>query len=359
MKNISRKCFMTSVVCIILGGILLGAGYATGGLQDIKHQTAPKKVIKTFDQITALDIDSSASTITVETGPVQRPTVTYYTHPKFIDPLEIKIENETLHISEKPRDVIITGGMELIGFGLNKSDRNHNYRTTTITLPKGTSLKELKGSSMPQATISDLTIQDLEFSGGLTLLNTRIKKGKVFGTFDATDSLLANLELKADYSLSSLTNSSLENGTISLGHGQLTTKNTNLKSVTIQSLSPGGIEAERTTLENVTFTVSKSKEEEENDYYDNDAIFTAHALTLKGTNTITGGDIDVDITLTKAKAIAYRARTENGKISLGSQLTPAKIGKESTSDVISYVAENKAATGNLTVNLNKGDITIK
>ncbi|HEP1751157.1 TPA: DUF4097 family beta strand repeat-containing protein [Streptococcus pyogenes] len=357
MKNISRKCFMTSVVCIILGGILLGAGYATGGLQDIKHQTAPKKVIKTFDQITALDIDSSASTITVETGPVQRPTVTYYTHPKFIDPLEIKIENETLHISEKPRDVIITGGMELIGFGLNKSDRNHNYRTTTITLPKGTSLKELKGSSMPQATISDLTIQDLEFSGGLTLLNTRIKKGKVFGTFDATDSLLANLELKADYSLSSLTNSSLENGTISLGHGQLTTKNTNLKSVTIQSLSPGGVEAEETSLENVTFTVTSEQENEETN--DNGAIFTAHSLTLKGTNTISGGDVTVDITLTNPKTTAYKTKTEDGKISLGSQLTPAKIGKESTSDVISYVAENKAATGNLTVNLNKGDITIK
>ncbi|ARV02056.1 DUF4097 family beta strand repeat-containing protein [Streptococcus pyogenes] len=357
MKNISRKCLMTSVVCIILGGILLGTGYATGGLQDIKHQTAPKKVIKTFDQITALDIDSSASTITVETGPVQRPTVTYYTHPKFIDPLEIKIENETLHISEKPRDVIITGGMELIGFGLNKSDRNHNYRTTTITLPKGTSLKELKGSSMPQATISDLTIQDLEFSGGLTLLNTRIKKGKVFGTFDATDSLLANLELKADYSLSSLTNSSLENGTISLGHGQLTTKNTNLKSVTIQSLSPGGVEAEETSLENVTFTVTSEQENEETN--DNGAIFTAHSLTLKGTNTISGGNVAVDITLTDPKTTAYKTKTEDGKISLGSQLTPAKIGKESTSDVISYVAENKAATGNLTVNLNKGDITIK
>lgn len=348
---------MTSVVCIVLGAILLGAGYATGGLQDIKHQTAPKKVIQTFDHVTALDIDTNFSTITVETGPVKKPTVTYYTHSKFIDPLEIKIENETLHISEKPRDVIITGGIELIGFGLNKSDRNHNYRTTTITLPKGTSLRELKGSSMPQATISDLTVQDLEFSGGLTLLNTRIKKGKVFGTFDATDSLLANLELKADYSLSSLTNSSLENGTISLGHGQLTTKNTNLKSVTIQSLSPGGVEAEETSLENVTFTVTSEQENEETN--DNGAIFTAHALTLKGTNTITGGDIDVDITLTKAKAIAYRARTENGKVSLGSQLTPAKIGKESTSDIISYVAENKAATGNLTVNLNKGDITIK
>ncbi|VHG88806.1 Adhesin AIDA-I [Streptococcus pyogenes] len=357
MKNISRKCFMTSVVCIVLGAILLGAGYATGGLQDIKHQTAPKKVIQTFDHVTALDIDTNFSTITVETGPVKKPTVTYYTHSKFIDPLEIKIENETLHISEKPRDVIITGGIELIGFGLNKSARNHNYRTTTITLPKGTSLKELKGSSMPQATISDLTVQDLEFSGGLTLLNTRIKKGKVFGTFNATDSLLANLELKADYSLSSLTNSSLENGTISLGHGQLTTKNTNLKSVTIQSLSPGGVETEETSLENVTFTVTSEQENEETN--DNGAIFTAHALTLKGTNTISGGDIDVDITLTKAKAIAYRARTENGKVSLGSQLTPAKIGKESTSDVISYVAENKAATGNLTVNLNKGDITIK
>lgn len=88
---------------------------------------------------------------------------------------------------------------------------------------------------MPQATISDLTIQDLEFSGGLTLLNTRIKKGKVLGTFDATDSLLANLELKADYSLSSLTNSSLENGTISLGHGQLTTK------ILILNLSPSSL----------------------------------------------------------------------------------------------------------------------
>ncbi|MCY7235069.1 MULTISPECIES: DUF4097 family beta strand repeat-containing protein [Streptococcus] len=357
MKNISRKCFMTSVVYIVLGAILLGAGYATGGLQDIKHQTAPKKVIQTVDHVTALDIDTNFSTITVETGPVKKTTVTYYTHPKFIDPLEIKIENETLHISEKPRDVIITGGIELIGFGLNKSDRNHNYRTTTITLPKGTSLKEFTGSSMPQATISDLTIQDLEFSGGLTLLNTRIKKGKVFGTFDATDSLLANLELKADYSLSSLTNSSLENGTISLGHGQLTTKNTNLKSVTIQSLSPGGVEAEETSLENVTFTVTSEQESEETN--DNGAIFTAHALTLKGTNTISGGDVAVDITLTDPKTTDYKAKTEDGKISLGPLLTPAKIDKGTTSDNITYTANTEKATGSLTVELNKGDIILK
>lgn len=359
MKNISRKCFMTSVVCIILGGILLGAGYATGGLQDIKHQTAPKKVIKTFDQITALDIDSSASTITVETGPVQRPTVTYYTHPKFIDPIVTTVTGKTLSLSQKPKDVVITGGIEILGFTLNNSRQEKNYRSITITVPEKTSLNEVKGSNVPHTTLSNLTVQDMQFDGNLTLLHTKVKKATITGMLEATKSQLTNLELKADYSFSNLTDSSVENGTISLGNGQLTTKDTTLKAVNIQSLHPGGIEAERTTLENVTFTVSKSKEGEENDYYDNDAIFTAHALTLKGTNTISGGDIDVDITLTKAKAIAYRARTENGKVSLGSQLTPAKIGKESTSDVISYVTENKAATGNLTVNLNKGDITIK
>ncbi|HHD3414948.1 DUF4097 family beta strand repeat-containing protein [Streptococcus pyogenes] len=357
MKNISRKCFMTSVVCIVLGAILLGAGYATGGLQDIKHQTAPKKVIKTFDQITALDIDSSASTITVETGPVQRPTVTYYTHPKFIDPIVTTVTGKTLSLSQKPKDVVITGGIEILGFTLNNSRQEKNYRSITITVPEKTSLNEVKGSNVPHTTLSNLTVQDMQFDGNLTLLHTKVKKATITGMLEATKSQLTNLELKADYSLSSLTNSSLENGTISLGHGQLTTKNTNLKSVTIQSLSPGGVEAEETSLENVTFTVTSEQENEETN--DNGAIFTAHALTLKGTNTITGGDIDVDITLTKAKAIAYRARTENGKVSLGSQLTPAKIGKESTSDVISYVAENKAATGNLTVNLNKGDITIK
>ncbi|HHJ7666576.1 TPA: DUF4097 family beta strand repeat-containing protein [Streptococcus pyogenes] len=357
MKNISRKCFMTSVVCIVLGAILLGAGYATGGLQDIKHQTAPKKVIKTFDQITALDIDSSASTITVETGPVQRPTVTYYTHPKFIDPIVTTVTGKTLSLSQKPKDVVITGGIEILGFTLNNSRQEKNYRSITITVPEKTSLNEVKGSNVPHTTLSNLTVQDMQFDGNLTLLHTKVKKATITGMLEATKSQLTNLELKADYSLSSLTNSSLENGTISLGHGQLTTKNTNLKSVTIQSLSPSGVEAEETSLENVTFTVTSEQENEETN--DNGAIFTAHALTLKGTNTITGGDIDVDITLTKAKAIAYRARTENGKVSLGSQLTPAKIGKESTSDVISYVAENKAATGNLTVNLNKGDITIK
>lgn len=107
----------------------------------------------------------------------------------------------------------------------------------------------------------------------------------------------------------------------------------------------------------MTFTVTSEQENEETN--DNGAIFTAHALTLKGTNTISGGNVAVDITLTDPKTTAYKTKSEDGKISLGSQLTPAKIGKESTSDVISYVAENKAATGNLTVNLNKGDITIK
>lgn len=135
-ENISRKCFITSVLCIILGGILLGAGYATGGLQDIKHQTAPKKVIKTFDQITALDIDSSASTITVETGPVQRPTVTYYTHPKFIDPIVTTVTGKTLSLSQKPKDVVITGGIEILGFTLNNSRQEKNYRSITITVPE-------------------------------------------------------------------------------------------------------------------------------------------------------------------------------------------------------------------------------
>ncbi|HEP1529376.1 TPA: DUF4097 family beta strand repeat protein [Streptococcus pyogenes] len=357
MKNISRKCFMTSVVCIVLGAILLGAGYATGGLQDIKHQTAPKKVIKTFDQITALDIDSSASTITVETGPVQRPTVTYYTHPKFIDPIVTTVTGKTLSLSQKPKDVVITGGIEILGFTLNNSHQEKNYRSITITVPEKTSLNEVKGSNVPHTTLSNLTVQDMQFDGNLTLLHTKVKKATITGMLEATKSQLTNLELKADYSFSNLTDSSVENGTISLGNGQLTTKDTTLKAVTIQSLSPGGVEAEETSLENVTFTVTSEQENEETN--DNGAIFTAHSLTLKGTNTISGGDVAVDITLTNPKTTAYKTKTEDGKISLGSQLTPAKIGKESTSDVISYVAENKAATGNLTVNLNKGDITIK
>lgn len=109
----------------------------------------------------------------------------------------------------------------------------------------------------------------------------------------------------------------------------------------------------------MTFTVTSEQESEETN--DNGAIFTAHALTLKGTNTISGGggDVAVDITLTDPKTTDYKAKTEDGKISLGPLLTPAKIDKGTTSDNITYTANTEKATGSLTVELNKGDIILK
>ena len=62
--------------------------------------------------------------------------MTYYTHPKFIDPIVTTVTGKTLSLSQKPKDVVITGGIEILGFTLNNSRQEKNYRSITITVPE-------------------------------------------------------------------------------------------------------------------------------------------------------------------------------------------------------------------------------
>ncbi|MGT2802250.1 Putative adhesin [Streptococcus henryi] len=359
MKNFTKKLFMMSVISIVLGAVLLGAGYSTGGLQAIKQRSEPKLVTKTFNQVTDLELDANYAEFEIKTGNVDKPTLTYYTHPKFISPISGNLKDGKLTISQKDRDVIITGGIEILGYGLNELGREKNFRLITLTFPNDTSLNTLTGSSMPSVSVDGINFNEVDYNGQLTLLNSSVNKGQVDGSFNGIKTKLTDFTIKSDYAFVNLTDTSLEKGEISLANGGLTTDNSNLKSVSVSASEYGGIELNRGSIENFSFTSDNEKDDEDDYYYNVVGEVTINNVTLKGDNTIKGGNLNVDALLTDIKPIAYDLSTVKGNITLGSNFTDVKLDRDSSTGATTFKSQPSEQTGTLNISITKGDIKLQ
>lgn len=354
MKNISRKFLMISLTCILLGSILMAIGYISGGFQDIRQLTAPKKVTKQLKPFTRLDFSDNFLSIHVETGPVKVPTVTYYKHPKFITPIKMTVSDETLTLSKFPRDMIISGAIEAYGFYLDSGGKDYN--SITITLPKETVLKEIKGTTL-QTLLSNITVQDLQLVGFLVASDTTIHNANINGYLNATKSQFDNITVESQ-SDSYVADSIINKGHLSLTRTTLITKNSQLKSVVIDSSQSGGVEAKNTTFEKLKFTGLESQYQ--NDYSNDEKInFISNNTTFKDNNQIIGGNVEVTLSLTSTDHISYDFKTKEGKIITNSAVIGDNVFMDPLTGEQSLHKEHPNALEKININLSKGNIMIK
>ncbi|HEK9979523.1 TPA: DUF4097 family beta strand repeat protein [Streptococcus equi subsp. zooepidemicus] len=107
-------------------------------------------------------------------------------------------------------------------------------------------------------------------------------------------------------------------------------------------------------IKDSSITVADTKEE--NDYTEPSELAINHA-TIKGKNTINGGDININTTLANLRDIAYHVTTR-GSIKLSSHFSNAKLNTDAVTGATSFHSDIANAVNQLDITVNKGDLSI-
>ncbi len=203
-------------VSLILGLIITGIGYFSGGIDQLSQVVKPAYIEKSYEQLDTVFVNGFAHTLQFTESADDKYHVRYY---DFEDsnfwPLQV-IENKgNLTIESYFTDTKINGimqyGAEII------ANNNPTYQTLTIEVPKNKTLKKLSGSIGPNITIENIHIEELDLYGSPQILNSTIDKGKL--VLDGympyiENSTLKNLTIAADHNYIALNDVQLENVTI-------------------------------------------------------------------------------------------------------------------------------------------------
>lgn len=122
MSTFFKTGLKISFFSLIIGAVLLGAGYATGGVQAIQEITAPSKQTEAFTDISDIHLDTYRY-VTVQAGNVDETVVTYSSGSKFIADVQVSKEGNTLSIKGQQQGSVVAGAIGLFGYLLNEAQR--------------------------------------------------------------------------------------------------------------------------------------------------------------------------------------------------------------------------------------------
>lgn len=351
MGKITKNILIISIISLFSGAILLGAGYATGGVQAIQQITAPTKKAETLTDISDIHLDTY-SHVTVQTGNVDKPTVSYYKDSKFIADVGLTVKDKTLTLTSKDRSNTVVGAIEVFGYLLNEARRSSPFNDIIVTLPKGTTINTIQGSGLSGLSLNNLEVKTIDYSAQTDLYNTTISGGKISGLFNAYDCTLKDLTIESNYSYSSISNSSLENVTIVNEGGGNTISNSTLKNC---SFSNGQ------TVEEIEAEFAEDKEDSNQDYYYHShyATIGLENTTLIGDNSFTAAtlDITVDLATDSKNKTSLDIQSADSNITLNGNFKTLTPVKENGKTTLTHTA--KDATGKLIIRSNYGTISIK
>ncbi|HEK9955819.1 TPA: DUF4097 family beta strand repeat protein [Streptococcus equi subsp. zooepidemicus] len=110
------------------------------------------------------------------------------------------------------------------------------------------------------------------------------------------------------------------------------------------------------SIKDSSITVADTKEENGYDYTDPSELAINH-VTIKGKNTINGGDININTTLANLRDIAYHVTTR-GSIKLSSHFSNAKLNTDAVTGATSFHSDIANAVNQLDITVNQGDLSI-
>ena len=349
MSTFFKTGLKISLFSLALGAVLLGAGYATGGVQAIQEITAPSKQTETFTDISDIHLDTYRY-VTVQAGNVDETVVTYSSGSKFIADVQVTKEGNTLSIKGQQQRSVVAGAVELLGYLLNEAQRQNLYEEIVITVPKNQVLNSISGAGLSGLSLNNLTVKNLEYGSTMDVISSTIEGGKVSGYLSVYDSSLKNMTIDIYDSYSNVSDSQLEDLTITdMGNGMSFT-NSKLKNISYTSgQSLEDIEEEAQHLHS------------EDSYYSNGAYLfvSLDNVELLGDNTFIGSVLDMDVNLATTSeattSIELESRTES--IELGDSLKNLETTKANGIVKISHTA--KDARGKLIIKNNQGTISLK
>ncbi len=342
MNKLTKTFLTISIAPLFLGAILLGAGFATGGIQAIQKITAPSKNTETFTNISDIKLDTYRR-VHIQSGNVQKTTVSYYKKTNYLSNLLLSSKDKTLVIDEKENENIIRGVIEVLGYILNEKEHTTDFREVVITIPKDKPLESLDGWNA-SLELTNVTINNINFQTNYAdIVNSTISKGTLSGGISVYDSTLKDMDINLTSDYSQFSDSTAEN--------------LNFVDKTY------GINFTNSSLKNTNYSDGIPKEDIQgqdlsNSIYNHEIGYVKlENVTLIGDNNFMGYNLSMDIDLAPDKKTTLDIQSLNEDIQLDGAYKDIKKIKENAKTTISHT--EKDAKGKLIILNNQGKISIK
>ncbi|MFI3124465.1 DUF4097 domain-containing protein [Streptococcus suis] len=204
---------ITGFVSLILGLILAGIGFFSGGIDQLNNVVRPEYKEETYKQLDQLTINAGYNRpIRIIQSPDDLYHVRYHDFKNSsLMPLHVNETEGQLTIDSIVPKFKIDGIMQYAAEGV--ATHNPDYLELTIEIPKGKTLKKLD-TSVDGLLIDGVHIQEIALYGSPSIINSTIDKGSINGGYSqiyVEKSILKNLTVNSYTSSIHISDSQLEN----------------------------------------------------------------------------------------------------------------------------------------------------
>ena len=214
-----KKLLITSItgfVCLILGLIMTGIGFFSGGADQLSDVVKPTYKEQSYNQLDSVLINGGwERSIRIIESEDSLYHVRYNDFEKsFLLPFQVTENDGELILDSIVPDFKINGIMQFLAE--NVAIRNYENLEVTIEIPKGKTLKKLESGINNGLSIEGIHIEQVSLYGSPSIIRSTIENGSInadYGNVYIEDSILKNVTATGYASSFHISDSQLENTT--------------------------------------------------------------------------------------------------------------------------------------------------
>ena len=214
-----KKLLITSItgfVCLILGLIMTGIGFFSGGADQLSDVVKPTYKEQSYKQLDSVLINSGwERSIRIIESEDSDYHVRYHDFEKgFQLPFQVTENDGELILDSIVSDFKISGIMQFLAE--NVATRNYENLEVNIEIPKGKTLKRLESGTNGELSIEGIHIEQVSLYGSPSIIRSTIENGSInadYGNVYIEDSILKNVTATGYASSFHISDSQLENTT--------------------------------------------------------------------------------------------------------------------------------------------------
>lgn len=214
-----KKLLITSItgfVCLILGLIMTGIGFFSGGADQLSDVVKPTYKEQSYNQLDSVLINGGwERSIRIIESEDSLYHVRYNDFEKsFLLPFQVTENDGELILDSIVPDFKINGIMQFLAE--NVAIRDYENLEVTIEIPKGKTLKKLESGINNGLSIEGIHIEQVSLYGSPSIIRSTIENGSInadYGNVYIEDSILKNVTATGYASSFHISDSQLENTT--------------------------------------------------------------------------------------------------------------------------------------------------
>ena len=216
MKKKLLIASITGFLCLILGLIMTGIGFFSGGADQLSDVVKPTYKEQSYNQLDSVLINGGwERSIRIIESEDSLFHVRYNDFEKsFLLPFQVTENDGELILDSIVPDFKINGIMQFLAE--NVAIRNYENLEVTIEIPKGKTLKKLESGINNGLSIEGIHIEQVSLYGSPSIIRSTIENGSInadYGNVYIEDSILKNVTATGYASSFHISDSQLENTT--------------------------------------------------------------------------------------------------------------------------------------------------